>query len=122
MITIIPTNGNSFMSAPANVPNTHYSGARASHLWRDPICSRPAWWGADDNEEEKDDKRDDAWWGAGDDDDEQDGVRYDDDVDEVLWYLLVSRLALDGDVDLNHFQVSRKLFPLTFLATSACYW
>ena len=88
------------MSAPANIPNTHYSGARASHLWRDPVCSRPAWWGADDNEEEKDDKRDDAWWGAGDDDDEkdddddeQDGERYDDDVDEVLWYLLVSRLA-----------------------------
>ena len=68
-----------------------YSGARASHLWRDPVRGRPAWWGAGDDDDEKDDG-----------DDEKD----DDDVDEVLWYLLVSRLALDDDVDLNYFQVS----------------
>ena len=30
------------------------SGARTSHIWRNPVCGRPAWWGDDDDDEKED--------------------------------------------------------------------
>ena len=84
--------------------NTKCSGARASHLWRDPVCGRPAWRGHYQSEGWS------QWKGP------EFSFRWSHSI--ILMMMMIWRWFEINALE----QVSRKLFPLAFLATSVCYW